>query len=444
MKKNLKKASQVRNRGITLIALIVTIVVLLILAGISIGTLTGENGIIKMAREAKRGTEISEETEMVDLATIQAMKKDRYGDITKTNLENVLKDMSGAGKVEITEVVEENVLLVKFIESGRIYEVDKEGNVTYLGEETELLGKAEIGANPESNITPKLIQQVEVTVKTAISIEDENITLVYAWNQSESEGPDSSKYVKATTSKTGRTRKAIINSSDTVEGDYYLWTKVIIGEKEIVKCFGPYSIKDHTTLVASTEEKESTSGFLGNTNIARNLIQKVTIATSMEGHSLSDENCWDVSQSQDGKYIAWYEKNEAGYYEVTIAGEGGVVANSDTRYLFANIGYGMETTVEINGLENLDIGLSQNAENMFLNCYASQIEVNSFETSNVISMRDMFYGCTNLTSLNVGNFDTSKVTNMVHMFRGCKKITSLNLKNFNTINVTDMSYMFLD
>ena len=42
------------EKGITLIALVVTIVVLLILAGISIGTITGENGLIKNARRCKR------------------------------------------------------------------------------------------------------------------------------------------------------------------------------------------------------------------------------------------------------------------------------------------------------------------------------------------------------------------------------------------------------
>ena len=37
----------IKNKGITLIALVVTIIVLLILAGVSISMLTGENGILK-------------------------------------------------------------------------------------------------------------------------------------------------------------------------------------------------------------------------------------------------------------------------------------------------------------------------------------------------------------------------------------------------------------
>ena len=46
-----------KNKGITLISLVVTIVVLLILAGITIGTIFNDNGIIKKAQEAANATE---------------------------------------------------------------------------------------------------------------------------------------------------------------------------------------------------------------------------------------------------------------------------------------------------------------------------------------------------------------------------------------------------
>ena len=42
-----------KNNGITLIALVITIIVLLILAGVSIATLTGQNGILTQAQNAK-------------------------------------------------------------------------------------------------------------------------------------------------------------------------------------------------------------------------------------------------------------------------------------------------------------------------------------------------------------------------------------------------------
>ena len=52
-----------RNKGITLIALVVTIIVLLILVGISIAMLTGQNGILNRAAEAKEKTRIAQEDE---------------------------------------------------------------------------------------------------------------------------------------------------------------------------------------------------------------------------------------------------------------------------------------------------------------------------------------------------------------------------------------------
>ena len=63
------------NLGITLIALVVTIVVLLILAGISISMLTGQNGILNRASEAKEKTEKSQKDELDEITEIEAMVK---------------------------------------------------------------------------------------------------------------------------------------------------------------------------------------------------------------------------------------------------------------------------------------------------------------------------------------------------------------------------------
>ncbi len=59
-------------KGITLIALVVTIIVLLILAGVSIATLTGDNGILTRAQEAKVKTEEAEEVELRKLTQAEA------------------------------------------------------------------------------------------------------------------------------------------------------------------------------------------------------------------------------------------------------------------------------------------------------------------------------------------------------------------------------------
>ena len=53
------------EKGITLIALVLTIIVLLILVGVSISMLTGDNGILGQATNAKEQTEISSEKEAI-------------------------------------------------------------------------------------------------------------------------------------------------------------------------------------------------------------------------------------------------------------------------------------------------------------------------------------------------------------------------------------------
>ena len=63
----MKKRSLKEQKGITLIALVVTIVVLLILAGVSISMLSGENGIIRQAQEAKDKTKAEAIKERIQL-----------------------------------------------------------------------------------------------------------------------------------------------------------------------------------------------------------------------------------------------------------------------------------------------------------------------------------------------------------------------------------------
>ena len=82
-----------REKGITLIALVLTIIVLLILAGISIGMLTGDNGIINQAQTAKRETERSDIEEQINVIVIDN-SKERVMDKDKLieDFENKLPD----------------------------------------------------------------------------------------------------------------------------------------------------------------------------------------------------------------------------------------------------------------------------------------------------------------------------------------------------------------
>ena len=73
-------------KGITLIALVITIIVLLILAGISITMLGGDNGILTKATESKKATLQREQEEKIALAISTA----KMNELVKLD-ENVLK-----------------------------------------------------------------------------------------------------------------------------------------------------------------------------------------------------------------------------------------------------------------------------------------------------------------------------------------------------------------
>ncbi len=77
--KEKKKTKRAFNKGITLIALVITIIVLLILAGVSIATLTGDNGILTKAQTTKEETKKASEEEQIQLAAMNAaMNTERY------------------------------------------------------------------------------------------------------------------------------------------------------------------------------------------------------------------------------------------------------------------------------------------------------------------------------------------------------------------------------
>lgn len=89
---NLKK-KETSNKGITLIALVITIIVLLILAAISIATLTGDNGILTKANEAKDETRGASVEEAKNLWKTEKEADKHTGNTTSQTLDQLLKDL---------------------------------------------------------------------------------------------------------------------------------------------------------------------------------------------------------------------------------------------------------------------------------------------------------------------------------------------------------------
>ena len=79
-----------KQKGITLIALVITIIVLLILAGVSIATLTGENGILTRASEADVETRAASVEERKNLWKTEKQTDNYTGEDTAQTLEELL------------------------------------------------------------------------------------------------------------------------------------------------------------------------------------------------------------------------------------------------------------------------------------------------------------------------------------------------------------------
>lgn len=126
------------KKGITLIALVITIIVLLILAGVSIATLTGENGILTKVSDSKAENKKGEERDQITLAynaaRTEKLSKGDSGKITKEELKNELKYNGitiANSKISQNEV---GTITVE-MPSGNKYTATQDGVIKYIGTE---------------------------------------------------------------------------------------------------------------------------------------------------------------------------------------------------------------------------------------------------------------------------------------------------------------------
>ena len=228
------------KRGITLIALVITIIVLLILAGVTIATLTGDNGILTKASDAKEQTEIADEREKVELSATGALASNNGGEIAQENLETELGKYFTSGKYSVTPGTNEDgtegyiVTITENDQNGRKYFVDKNGNVTEytvkepeetpgVSEEpsfTRANGVIEIeflsGTSYNTTTTPN-----HPIIKEGMTAITYNETTGEAINVSDDSGTDWYSYED--TSISGKENKSKWANVKTEDGSYFVW-----------------------------------------------------------------------------------------------------------------------------------------------------------------------------------------------------------------------------
>lgn len=102
VKKMQQKRMQKNSKGITLIALVITIIVLLILAGVTIATLTGDNGILTQAGNAKEQTEKADIIERAKIEIV-GVQSENNGELPKEDLDRILKSYDKDGTIRIDD-----------------------------------------------------------------------------------------------------------------------------------------------------------------------------------------------------------------------------------------------------------------------------------------------------------------------------------------------------
>ena len=201
--------------GITLIALVITIIVLLILAGVSIATLTGENGILTRANESKTETEIGEEEEAIRLAYNGVMADNLGKGVNASDLQQELRDN---GYTNVTAEDGTNGEITVTFDSGRLYTVDSNGNITgpTTGEvPPTTTGKTDGSFDEEKGVnTPKLGSNMELVVYDEETQE---------WVKDEKNSAYSYKEQTGTTENGGTSEWA--NAKVTINGveSYFVW-----------------------------------------------------------------------------------------------------------------------------------------------------------------------------------------------------------------------------
>ena len=124
MKRKENRKKKDFTKGITLIALVITIIVLLILAGVTIATLSGENGILSKATEAGNKTEEGNAEEEVKIAVMGSIgtNGELENEVLKENL-NKIENISGVP----AEITDNSYPVIVTVEGKYSYAINKDG-----------------------------------------------------------------------------------------------------------------------------------------------------------------------------------------------------------------------------------------------------------------------------------------------------------------------------
>ncbi len=378
------------NKGITLIILVVTIIVLLILAGISISAITGGDSSMDKAKKAKDETAIKAEMEELQKIINQSAAKGiRHGNFSGSADSQTIRD--ALKKNKLIEENPDDVIIdgkngwkVTGVKTGQKYKIRYNGEVTRIEElaPTKIYGKI-----ADNILYLRATEQTGYTEGTKWN--DNTITKVII---EEPIAPSTCEemFKDCTT-------------LETIENIENLHTENAVSMESMFNgCISLSSIDVSnldTPNVTNMQAMFYNCSKLTDLNLSNFDTSNVTTMANMFTFCSSLSNL-DVSKLNTSK-----------------------VTNMDVMF------YGC-SNLTILDVSKFNTGNVTNMRGMFGECRKIlRLDVSKFNTSNVTNMRAMFYFCDCVTELDLRSFETIKVTTMYNMFAMCR--------NLNKIYVSD-------
>ena len=404
-------------KGITLISLVITIIIILILVGVSLNLFVGEHGIIKQAIDAK---DLTDKSQIIELIKMDIFDKEilNYGTLYTDELTEILEKYGNLSEenylMEKTLNTKNNInIAVSEIYDGKptfrmIWDVSakQNGSIRAYAYDNDNDGYYDIEVKTEDNAKSN---DCLMTIEQS----SENF-----WGNSD-----------ITRDKVKSIR--FLNEVLANENSRNLFSKCSSLENLDLKNLNTENVKHMSSFFSSCENIQDLDVSSLKTKNVINMSWMFNGCFNLKNIDLSNFNFNNVTSIEGIFYDC---KN----LQLINLGNFNIEKVTNLRLLF----------VECNSLKNLSF-TNFNTKNVttmqqtFEGCSSLEnIDLSSLDTSSLKSLFGTFHGCKALKNLNVSNWNTTNLTSLNQTFRSCESLNEVDLSDWNTTNVTDMSLMF--
>lgn len=476
------------KRGITLIALILTVIVMLILAAVSFDALMGDNGIVTQAMKASENTNReSAKDELLlawsagmarfneDLAAGKTTEKEKYTYFTMAKLNEYLGTAGVVKGLKYDSESSEYTIVYTSKASGKSYQfkISSSGNLEVLKSDVDLASdEVELG---EEIINYKIYAIYYPDTKTlafsndGTGLENQGTTEPIVWNNENNSfisTADESVQVDgyqslAWSSYSYFNIKKVVFLNNIYPTDmsywfcqcYYLETIEGIENVKTSQCtnmrylfyhlgklesldLSSWDTSNVTNMKSMFDNSYSfTSLNLRNFNTLNvtNMMRMFNQCENLLGLDLSSFNTTNVTNMD---YMFNQCRNMT---YLTLGKDFNMKSITSVKRLFS-----ICESLNTIDISSFDLSNMTSLSSLFYNCKSLTTVIfgDNFDTSTITDMSSMFYGCEALENVDLSVFNTSNVTNMSYMFRGCHELKNINLTSFDTSDVANMSGMF--